>query len=42
MELLNHRKDLAREAEEAMLASQEDMDDLIDNDDEIEMMEQAG
>ena len=33
---------LAREAEEAMLASQEDMDDLIDNDDEIEMMEQAG
>ena len=30
---------LAREAEEAMLASQEDMDDLIDNDDEIEMME---
>ncbi|MBV3170147.1 DNA-directed RNA polymerase subunit beta' [Erysipelatoclostridium ramosum] len=33
---------LAREAEEAMLASQEDMDDLIDNDNEIEMMEQAG
>lgn len=34
---------LAREAQEALLASQEDeMDDLIDNDDGMEMMEQAG
>ena len=40
--MLQSKVRLAREAEEAMLASQEDMDDLIDNDDEIEMMEQAG
>lgn len=34
---------LAREAQEALLASQEDeMDDLIDNEDGMEMMEQAG